>query len=74
MAEKFDMIGKSKKVQIRFYSVSQHADDDEGGIEVDTQDGEPSESDNAFKNYQFGESAAAAAQFVQQFVVLMDGF
>ena len=62
MAEKFDMIAKVEEgANPILLGIAAPADDDEGGIEVDTQGGESSESDNAFKNYQFGESAAAAA-------------
>ena len=62
MAEKFDMIAKVEEgANPILLGIAAPADDDESGIEVDTQGGESSESDNAFKNYQFGESAAAAA-------------
>ena len=63
MAEKFDMIAKVEEgANPILLGIAAPADDDDSGIldSLDSVDAS-NEKDNAFKNYQFGESAAAAA-------------
>ena len=62
MAEKFDMIDKvedgANPIQL---GIAAPADGEEADIGEAFAEGESTEGDHAFKNYQFGESAAAAA-------------
>ena len=63
MAEKFDMIAKVEEgANPILLGIAAPADDDDSGI-LESLDGvdASNEKDSAFKNYQFGESAAAAA-------------
>ena len=63
MAEKFDMIAKVEEgANPILLGIAAPADDDDmDSSDTVLEDESTSEKDNAFKNYQFGESAAAAA-------------
>ncbi len=62
MAEKFDMIAKVEDgANPILLGIAAPADGEEADIGEAFAEGESTEGDHAFKNYQFGESAAAAA-------------
>ena len=62
MAEKFDMIAKVEEgANPILLGIAAPADDDDTNIE-DLAAAEETQTDSVFKNYQFGESAAASAE------------